>query len=514
MPSPRSLVLITVDCLRADHCGFLGYSRPTTPFLDRLAAQSWVFSDAIVAGVPTYYSLPSILASRYPLALGRDIVGLAPDEPTLVSTLKDAGYATACFGAANPYLSRQFGYDRGFETFHDFLDPEANSISPHDGLPEENSNMHSRANQPGSRTNNKLARISARLGMNSLYDELYFQYCQRFAAPAVQSLDSLRPYPTADMIVDQAQAWLASRTEDPFFLWLHLMDPHAPYYPTQEGLAMMGNGSITPSRTRYVNGYWNRRDVEPSKLARQRETLVQLYDAGIRWMDEQVKRLVEILRQLELWEKCGLVFTADHGEEFLEHGGRYHAPSKLAQELLHVPLLLRIPGASPRNVNSLFSLLDLAPTVLDSLGVGSPSAFQGKSRYRQIELRENWNSPALTECISNCQNPFVLQDRMGQRLLCVLEGQYKLVVDFAHREEQLFDLATDPEERLPLPKDAAARTRRRLLEIAHAHIESSSRERNFRFRLATLLRDAKRTITTQSYVDHLQTKAESQECAR
>ncbi len=108
MGTQKSIVLVTVDCLRADHVGFMGYHRPTTPFLDALAGESFVVPAAIVAGAPTYYSFPAILASRYPLALGRDVLGLGPDEPTLASVLKQAGYATASFGAANPYISSRF----------------------------------------------------------------------------------------------------------------------------------------------------------------------------------------------------------------------------------------------------------------------------------------------------------------------------------------------------------------------------------------------------------------------
>lgn len=80
MAEKKSVVLVTVDCLRADHCGFMGYPRPTTPFLNTLAAESLVFPTAIVAGAPTYYSLPAILASRYPLAWGREVLGLAVQE--------------------------------------------------------------------------------------------------------------------------------------------------------------------------------------------------------------------------------------------------------------------------------------------------------------------------------------------------------------------------------------------------------------------------------------------------
>ena len=104
----RSLVLVTVDCLRADHVGFLGYSRPVTPNLDALAENSVVFSNAIVAGAPTYFSLPAILASRYPLALG---TRRARDR----ASRADAGQSPAgCWlcdcglSGGNPYLSRRY----------------------------------------------------------------------------------------------------------------------------------------------------------------------------------------------------------------------------------------------------------------------------------------------------------------------------------------------------------------------------------------------------------------------
>ena len=82
MKSPRSLVLITVDCFRADHAGFLGYPRPTTPFLDSLASESLTFSNAIVAGAPTYFSFPAVMASRYPLEPGAGRGWPGPGEPT------------------------------------------------------------------------------------------------------------------------------------------------------------------------------------------------------------------------------------------------------------------------------------------------------------------------------------------------------------------------------------------------------------------------------------------------
>src|SRR5579864_858982 len=203
MATQKSIVLVTVDCLRAGHVGFMGYQRGTTPLLDSLAAESFVVPTAIVAGVPTYYSLPALLASRYPLAWGRDVLGLAPNEPTLASVLSKAGFATGSFSAANPYISPRFGYAEGFDAFHDFLTGELSTLS--DG----------NARQAGgsgwaSRLNRTLQAIRPAMGpLRIVYDELYFHYCQR-STQAAPSLDALRRFPAADEIVDHACAWLAS----------------------------------------------------------------------------------------------------------------------------------------------------------------------------------------------------------------------------------------------------------------------------------------------------------------
>ena len=218
----RSLVLVTVDCLRADHVGFQGYSRPVTPNLDALAANSVIFSNAIVAGAPTYFSFPAILASRYPLALGRDVLGIAPHESTLATVLHDAGYATAAFLAGNPYLSRRYGYDQGFDSFQDFLSSDGSGPLPL-GTTRGRFSKLNQLIQSGTRQNGLLA---------GAYEELYFWYCQWRTAQQDLPMDTLRRYPAANVIVDEAKSWLSSLGEQPFFLWLHLMDPHHPYYPS------------------------------------------------------------------------------------------------------------------------------------------------------------------------------------------------------------------------------------------------------------------------------------------
>jgi arylsulfatase A-like enzyme len=479
VPARKSLVLITVDCLRADHCGFMGYQRPTTPFLDGLAQQSFVFPRAIVAGVPTYYSFPAILASRYPLALGREVLGLAPEEENLASAFQKAGYSTAFFGAGNPYLSARFGYNFGFDIFCDHLNRESVPFSADDRLTEGRLPKRTAAG----RLNASLESISHKIpGLGVAYDELYFQYCQRWAAPPAESLDKLRRFPAADVIVDEARTWLTLIGEKPFFLWLHFMDPHAPFYPTNEGLAMFAAPPITPTRARYLNAYWNRGGLSLMRLQHRRDEILSLYDSAIRWVDAQISRLVDVMRGLNRWDNCTLAFTADHGEEFLEHDSRYHPPG-LAEELIHVPLLLRVPGDGPAEpkkevCGNPFGLLHLAPTLLASVELPVPNQFQGTNHFEHLQRGTAWTEPAISECTAGCTNPFRSEDRRGSRLLAVREKRYKLVLNFASATDQLFDLDADPGERSPLPENAARPHRRRLLETALAHLRKSAARQN------------------------------------
>jgi arylsulfatase A-like enzyme len=456
-----SLVLITVDCLRADHTGFLGCTRPTTPFLDGLAAESLVFPKAIVVGAPTYYSFPGIMASRYPLALGREVVGIAPGEPTLATVLQQAGYRTAAYVAGNPYLTSRFGYAQGFDDFHDFLSSE---------LPRSGAGLDLNDSSPRAwtRLNSRIAVAAHRIRpLGKLYDELYFQYRQRIAVSNT-SWDSLRRFPSADVLVDRADDWLGSIGQEPFFLWLHFMDPHAPYYPTAEALSAMSADRIHPGRGRYLNAAWT--ELGEERIFKYRDEIVRLYDAGIRWVDTQLSRLAEMMRKFSLWDSSVFVLTADHGEEFLDHGGRFHYSSRAYREMLHVPLLLRVPGVQKTTLSGgPFSHLHLAPTLLDAIGVDAPPEFEGRSYWDEgPEVGERqWS---VSESIGRCKNPMDAGKRLFGRVLAVQDQRYKLVLDFDRNSEELFDLERDPRELRALPAEADKASRGRLLRIASEHL--------------------------------------------
>jgi arylsulfatase A-like enzyme len=270
------------------------------------------------------------------------------------------------------------------------------------------------------------------------------------------------------------------------------MDPHSPYYPKQEALDAMGNADMTPARARYLNSYWNRGDVPANRLKRIRKEVTALYDAGVRWIDSQIASLVDTLKEFHLWESCALAVTADHGEEFLDHAGRYHPPSKLTEELIRVPFLLRVPGlVQPGGLQprTWFSLLHLAPTLLEALNVPAPGSFRGRSHWEKLRKGEPGERPAIVECIAGCSNPFRPDNRLQARVLAIREARFKLVIDFQSSSEALFDLQADPGELRPLAPNQHKAARKLLLENARQHLVESVQSRDAGHRLDARLRD-------------------------
>jgi arylsulfatase A-like enzyme len=291
------------------------------------------------------------------------------------------------------------------------------------------------------------------------------------------------------VMVDCATAWLDENSGGPFFLWLHLMDPHAPYYPKAKALQEM-DSRLGAAEARDLNSFWTRNDAGLARLQKKCSSIESLYDAGIRWADHEIGQLVERLTELNLWQQCAIAITADHGEEFLDHGGKFHPPLKLNEELIRVPLLLRVPGyCERRELERPFGLIDLAPTLLDVLDIPVPASFRGRSCWREFGIDEGGSRSVFTECAYGCTNPLNAEKRLAPRLLAVHKGEYKLVVNFASGTDELFELNSDPSELRPLPLKAASDVRRHLLECAKKHVAESYKSRNLDLRLAALARD-------------------------
>jgi len=208
---------------------------------------------------------------------------------------------------------------------------------------------------------------------------------------------------------------------------------------------------------------------------------------------------VDSLRQSHRWDDCVFALTADHGEEFLEHGGRYHSPVRLSEEIIRVPLLIRVPGERGAKVPaSPMSHLHLAPTLLEIVGEQAPSAFRGRSLWTNLQKGIAWGDsaivpaigPAIIECAYGCTNPFRAESRSASRLLGVRDARFKLVIRIEPgATEEVYDLEADPAEMLPSTDGPALETRKRLLQAACEHMEGTVSARDPVMRLRARLRD-------------------------
>jgi len=221
---------------------------------------------------------------------------------------------------------------------------------------------------------------------------------------------------------------------EPLFLLLHLFDPHLDYRPPRAFLERIGGGD-DPRGDRFEPGP-EIQDDDWSPDAGTRRWIERLHDAEVAAVDDAIGTLLRELARRGRADDALVVFTADHGEEFFEHGGFEHGHT-VYQELLHVPLLIRIPGGAHAGtvVDAPVRQIDIAPTVLDVAGIDPPEGFQGKPLLPP---------PPPGAPPSACVAEFLLY---GSERKSVRVGRYKLVTDEWRRPFALYDLREDPAER-------------------------------------------------------------------
>ena len=215
---------------------------------------------------------------------------------------------------------------------------------------------------------------------------------------------------TSQEVSDRGIAYLqhkaAAADGRPWFLWLHYFDPHYRYRAHEREAAVFGD-----------------------------EDDHALYRGEIAFTDRHMGRVLDALERLRLADDSIVVLTADHGEEWLDHGGLQHGHT-LYRELVRVPLLVRAPGLAPRRAEERVSLIDLAPTLLDLLGVDPLAESPGRSLLPALHGRSLADVPVLAELGVNARRP---QVALGL-------GRHKLIVHEAEDRAELYDLAEDPLE--------------------------------------------------------------------
>lgn len=459
MSNKKNILLITIDSLRADHLSCLGYYRETTPCIDNLAQNGFLFTQAIANGPETSTSVPALLTSTHPLMYGYH-PHLSKSKTTVAEVLRDDGYNTAAFHS-NPFLSKHYGYDRGFDTFQDFMFFKSEN----------------RANKMGS-VNSIMGKI---LNLSSFLRRAY----GFVSSPVLRGLQFVRPlyppYTRADLINQEAVLWLRQHIDN-FFLWMHYMDVHFPYQPPAQYLRQLqikviGKSQITRLNDRLDNGLRNNM-VQFSDIDLQK--LVDLYDGGIKYTDSAVNSLLMELKKLGAYDDTLIIITADHGDEFNEHGQLGHH-AKLYDELIHVPLVIKWPNLDGNIViDQQAQLLDIAPTILEFSGSIKPANFQGNSLLSLIEGKGIAMEGVISETIYDEKignKGIMARDGIGKRRTSYRTKEWKYIIDEATKRDELYNLQNDPKEKRNLvdkETEKAAEFGARITE--HIHTEQESKE--------------------------------------
>lgn len=348
----ETVILVVSDSLRADT------AINHLPYLQTLADQHTVFTDFHAPGASTPSSMPGIMQSRSPLDHRGYGLSLPPDTPTLAENLSRAG--VQCGGwHSNVYTGANYGFDRGFDSFADLLHGTSEQQA--------STGQTTRTWRDVGRT------LTERLGVSAVAEQVFEQIKRHGIAEA-------NPKVRAEAVIDTCLQWIPNRPDgQQRFAWLQLMDTHLPYFPPQRYREQV---SSAPTRTKDVYDLWKRLIEEPELLTeREIEKLQGLYIAEGKYVDDQLQRLVDELKERQLWSDAIVIFTADHGELFADRdvpgGVNLKHPDYLCEELTHVPLVVAGEQISDRTVSKIGSGVDIAPTVSQFFEISSPEEWIG-----------------------------------------------------------------------------------------------------------------------------------------
>ena len=353
-----NVILITIDTVRADHLGCYGSKEVQTPTLDALARDGIVFERAISQVPLTWPSHAAILTGLYPFQNGvQDFTGqpLEPRFRSVAQAFKQRGYATGAV-VSSFVLDSSWGLARGFDFYDD-------AFSPDEFLHKD------------------IGLVERRAGES----------------------------------VTRALAWLKKNPRRPFFLWLHLYDPHSPYDPPE------------PFRSEYKN---------------------HLYDGEIAYADHELARLIAWLKQSQLYNQSMVVFLSDHGESLGEHGEQEHG-FFVYNATVHIPLIVKPPAGSgirPGRISGPIETVAIAPTLMRVAGIRDEieKQFQSSGLFGAA-------AEAANEAYSETFYPF---SSFGWSPLHALETDRYHYVDAPQAE--LYDVIADPQEKNNLAAEQPA----------------------------------------------------------
>ncbi|UCD83237.1 MAG: sulfatase, partial [Deltaproteobacteria bacterium] len=349
--SRPNIILALVDALRPDHLGCYGYSRETSPNIDRIAREGVIFSNAISQASWTWPSVASLFTSLYPSQHKvTKIFGypLSNSLTTLAEIMRDEGYTTGVI-SSNLCISEVFQFDQGFDYFN--------------------------------------------------------KRCSSFGCGD-----------DAECITNQILTWLEMNYDSSFFIYLHYMDPHAPFDPPS-----LFKGIIDkPNNFNNIN------------------RIISNYNGDIRFVDYHMGKLLSKLRELGMDDNTLFIIIADHGEEIYEHGGIAHGPT-LYEEVLRIPVIFRYPALFPKGkvVEEIIQTIDIAPTILDVAGIQEFKDMEGSSLLPLLSDKDR----SLKSIVFSETGKFRVRGKMTLQ-----SKRWKLISDYSNTKIELYDLHNDPYE--------------------------------------------------------------------
>ncbi len=397
-----NLLFVVVDTLRADALGAMGAAGNPSPHFDRLAESGALYERAFGHSSWTRPGFASLWTSGLPCShqTYRKADVLPHTLDTVAEVLQRHGYTTAAL-VNNVNVTASFNFHQGFDMFR-FMRPKYPFGASEASF-----------------------RLTAYQGLRLLWE----RYLNR--EKRVQ-----RYYRDASEMTDEAIRWLRVHGQERWFLVVHYMDPHDPYFPHPAdgtGFARVEHPRPDPEAT---------------------EAIKALYRGEVRYWDEHFGRLIQVLEARGSLDSTAIVVTSDHGEEFGEHGGFWHG-TRLYDEQLQVPLLVVPPGGgldTGRRVLDLVRAIDVAPTLAEFAGAEPGRDWQGTSLLREHALRERRDTLIYAEA-----------DFEGQIRRAVRSQDWKLIENEVGADEgppelpeELYFLRNDPAEGRSLARDPSA----------------------------------------------------------
>lgn len=451
--APKHVVIISIESLRFDHLGVAGYDRETSPNIDKLAERGTIFRRAYSQAPWTRPSVASTFTSTYPSthdaandarfwelagvpknaseeAKAQIMAPLAASFTTMAEIFSARGYR--CFGySCNGQISQDTGFGQGFEDY--------------DG---KGARLGEWADTPSREKNFTLWTMS---------DE---------------------------QIVEQLTRLFNDDNRGPTMIFVHLMKPHHPYLPLDEFNVF----KTVPDGVAIT--YMNFREINRGKVHMTAADIaynIDLYDGTIRETDDRVGRILQALSESEIAGETLVVLSADHGEEFLDHGGVSHGHT-VYEELIRVPLILAGPGIPPgKSIDTPVQNIDLLPTIASLIWREKIPTAQGRSLHQLLESRSTNLSPGLV---------FSEDGRPGWSA-AVIDDPFKLIEHESSGKIELYDLINDPGEQSDLSADPAHRERvTHLHAVLRDHLATNRRE-NARYDMSPGVK------LTQEVIEHL-----------